>query len=159
MDLSEFEHIFGASESAFVIWDTDNNGLIDSLELFSGITLFSDTKFEDKIRFLFDLFDFNELDSLAPVDIEFMVYSCLSATYKIFSINQEDIIVDEISKFVQSCFSNDQRINVVNLLDVASKNNSQIQDFFNAIKNNQSQQQQSKTSKEEKNIKQLYSNK
>lgn len=50
MDLSEFEHIFGASESAFVIWDTDNNGLIDSLELFSGITLFSDTKFEDKIR-------------------------------------------------------------------------------------------------------------
>ena len=50
MDLSEFEHIFGASESAFVIWDTDNNGLIDSLELFCGITLFSDTKFEDKIR-------------------------------------------------------------------------------------------------------------
>lgn len=50
MDLSEFEHIFGASESAFVIWDTDNNGLIDSLELFSGIILFSDTKFEDKIR-------------------------------------------------------------------------------------------------------------
>lgn len=50
MDLSEFEHIFGANESAFVIWDTDNNGLIDSLELFSGIALFSDTKFEDKIR-------------------------------------------------------------------------------------------------------------
>ena len=48
--VSEFEHIFGSSESAFVIWDTDNNGLIDSLELFSGITLFSDTKFEDKIR-------------------------------------------------------------------------------------------------------------
>ncbi len=50
MDLSEFEHIFGASEIAFVIWDTDNNGLIDSLELFSGIILFSETKFEDKIR-------------------------------------------------------------------------------------------------------------
>jgi microtubule-associated protein-like 5 len=50
MDLSEFEHIFGASESAFVIWDTDNNGLIDSLELFSGICIFSDTKFDDKIR-------------------------------------------------------------------------------------------------------------
>lgn len=50
MDLSEFEHIFGLSESAFVIWDTDNNGLIDSLELFSGIALFSNTKFEDKVR-------------------------------------------------------------------------------------------------------------
>ncbi len=50
MDLTEFEHIFGAGESAFVIWDTDNNGLIDSLELFSGICIFSDTKFDDKIR-------------------------------------------------------------------------------------------------------------
>lgn len=95
MDLSEFEHIFGSSESAFVIWDTDNNGLIDSLELFSGITLFSDTKFEDKIRcniyffkfqVLFDLFDLNELDSLSPVDIEFMIFCCISATFKIFSI-------------------------------------------------------------------------
>ena len=87
IDLSEFEHIFGASESAFVIWDTDNNGLIDSLELFGGITLFSDTKLEDKIRFLFDLFDFNELESLSLVDIEFMVYTCVSATYKIYSIS------------------------------------------------------------------------
>ena len=56
MDLSEFEHIFGTGESAFVIWDTDNNGLIDSLELFSGITLFSDTKIEDKIRCKIDFF-------------------------------------------------------------------------------------------------------
>lgn len=32
------------------------------------------------ILVLFDLFDFNELDSLALVDIEFMIYSCLSAT-------------------------------------------------------------------------------
>lgn len=31
IDLTEFEHIFGTGESAFVIWDTDNNGLIDSL--------------------------------------------------------------------------------------------------------------------------------
>lgn len=54
MDLTEFEQIFGSNESAFVIWDTDNNGLIDSLELFSGLALFSDSKNEDKIRcFLF----------------------------------------------------------------------------------------------------------
>lgn len=50
MDLSEFEHIFGAGESAFVNWDTDNNGLIDSLEVFSGICIFSNTKLDDKIR-------------------------------------------------------------------------------------------------------------
>ncbi len=50
MDLTEFEQIFGSNESAFVIWDTDNNGLIDSLELFSGLALFSDSKNEDKVR-------------------------------------------------------------------------------------------------------------
>ena len=121
MDLSEFEHIFGSSESAFVIWDTDNNGLIDSLELFSGITLFSDTKIEDKIRFLFDLFDFNELDSLSPVDIEFMIFCCISATFKIFSIPQNHIKPDEINKFVADHFSNDVRITVVNLLKAANE--------------------------------------
>lgn len=30
IDLTEFEQIFGANESSFVIWDTDNNGLIDA---------------------------------------------------------------------------------------------------------------------------------
>ncbi|EGR27898.1 hypothetical protein IMG5_187420 [Ichthyophthirius multifiliis] len=132
MDLSEFEHIFGASESAFVIWDTDNNGLIDSLELFSGITLFSDTKLEDKIRFLFDLFDFNELDSLALVDIEFMIYCCISATYKIYSISQE-IYAEEIAAFVNKNFSIDVRINVVKLLQ-NSKQCQEIQEFFSIIK-------------------------
>lgn len=33
-----------------MIWDTDNNGLIDALELFSGLILFSESKFEEKIR-------------------------------------------------------------------------------------------------------------
>lgn len=50
IDLTEFEHIFGVGESTFVVWDTDNNGLVDSLELFSGISVFSATKFDDKIR-------------------------------------------------------------------------------------------------------------
>ncbi len=50
IDLNEFEQIFGSNESAFVIWDTDNNGLIDSLELFSGLCLFCDSKNDDKIR-------------------------------------------------------------------------------------------------------------
>ena len=56
MDLSEFEHIFGAGESAFVNWDTDNNGLIDSLEVFSGMCIFSNTKFDDKIRCIFYIY-------------------------------------------------------------------------------------------------------
>jgi hypothetical protein len=47
--LREFEQIFGKDEG-FAIWDEDRNGLIDALELFSGLILFSEDKFEDKIR-------------------------------------------------------------------------------------------------------------
>ena len=40
--------------------DTDGNGLIDVIEIFSIMAIFSDSRLEDRIRFLFDLFDFNE---------------------------------------------------------------------------------------------------
>jgi Ca2+-binding EF-hand superfamily protein len=57
----------------FQIFDTDKNGLIDALELFSGLIIFSDSKAEDKIRFLFDLFDFNEVQNISLMDMEFMI--------------------------------------------------------------------------------------
>lgn len=85
MDLSEFEHIFGSGESAFVIWDTDNNGLIDSLELFSGITLFSDTKIEDKIRctlFNWDISLAHSAKGLSPFErSSFKFYKLMRAWY------------------------------------------------------------------------------
>ena len=37
------------------------SGLIDALEIFSGLIIFAEAKAEDKLRFLFDLFDFNEI--------------------------------------------------------------------------------------------------
>ena len=45
INLTEFETIFtvGEPESVFGVWDTDNNGLIDSLELFAGLVIFSDS--------------------------------------------------------------------------------------------------------------------
>lgn len=50
IDITEFEQIFGNKTTGFEIWDEDNNGLIDALELFSGLIMFSESKFEDKIR-------------------------------------------------------------------------------------------------------------
>lgn len=50
------------------------------------------------------MFDLNELESLASIDIEFMIYCCISATFKIFSINSE-INSDEISEFVSKIFN------------------------------------------------------
>ena len=132
IDLIEFEQIFGANESSFVVWDVEKNGLIDALELFSGLILFSDSKFDDKIRFLFDLFDLNELSSLAPMDIEFMIYSCISSTFKIFGVKHE-VNVDEIARFVQENFAENLRVNIMQLINF-SHQNGEVQKFFSIIK-------------------------
>lgn len=121
IDLREFEQIFGKDEG-FNVWDEDKNGLIDALELFSGLILFSEAKFEDKIRckqnltwVLFDLFDFNELNSLSMIDVEFMLNCCISSTYKIHSITTE-LNEEELAKFVKDNFEDDSRINISQLI-------------------------------------------
>jgi hypothetical protein len=81
------------------------------LELFSGLIIFSDGKFEDKLRFLFDIFDFNELNSLSIIDLEFMMISCCNATFKIYGIDSE-VNEEEISDFLSKHFNDDSRVNI-----------------------------------------------
>ena len=50
MNLTEFETIFSSNEVTFAIWDTDNNGLVDAMEVFAGLIIFADSRAEDKIR-------------------------------------------------------------------------------------------------------------
>ena len=132
IDLIEFEQIFGANESSFVVWDVDKNGLIDALELFSGLILFSDSKFDDKIRFLFDLFDLNELNSLSSIDIEFMIFSSISSTFKIFGVKQE-VNVDDIVKFVGEHFPEHLRVNITQLIKFCWQS-AEVQRFFAIIR-------------------------
>ena len=61
INLTEFQAITQSTIAAFEMFDTDKNGLIDAIEIFSGIIVFSDSGAEEKIRFLFDLYDFNEM--------------------------------------------------------------------------------------------------
>ena len=71
LSVSEFSKIFpAATHTEFNIWDTDRNSLIDALELFTGLIIFGDARTEDKIRFLFDLYDFNEVQSISKIDLE-----------------------------------------------------------------------------------------
>lgn len=44
----------------FSVWDHDANGLIDCIEFFTGMIVFSNGRVEDKLRFLIELYDFNE---------------------------------------------------------------------------------------------------
>lgn len=67
------------------------------------------------MKVLFDLFDFNELNSLSLVDLEFTFISCCNATYKIYSLNAE-VNEEEISKFLNNYFTDESRINISQML-------------------------------------------
>ena len=100
LNQKEFEQIFTYDEAVFVLWDTDNNGiafeffnlhlgLIDVIEFFCGLTIFSSSRVEDKIRFLFEFFDMNENNYLEECDIQFMFLSCINAVAKTFAFTDE----------------------------------------------------------------------
>ena len=60
LDSTEFSQIFGTSVNAFSVWDVERRRRIDALEMFSGLILFSNARFDDKVQFLFEVFDLNE---------------------------------------------------------------------------------------------------
>ena len=88
--------------------------------MFSGLIVFANGKFEEKIRFLFDLYDFNELNSLSVIDLEFMIISIANSSLKILLLNSE-ANEEEISQFINSFFAEDARINISQLLKWCSK--------------------------------------
>lgn len=123
IDFQEFQEIFQSLNTKdsedfnkiFSLWDNNKNGLIDALELFSGLILFADAKFQEKIRFLFDIFDLNELNTLSLVDIEYMFNCCIASSLRIckcqLELNQQ--VIDD---FVSNNFPKDSRINVSKLI-------------------------------------------
>ena len=92
INYSEFEQIFEnlddkMSQKEFLLWDTDNNGLIDSFELFTGIIIFGECSTMEKIKCLFELYDFNHIHSLAFYDLCFLFENCITCCFKMFKIN------------------------------------------------------------------------
>lgn len=61
------------------------------------------------------MFDFNELDFLELVEVEFMIYCVCSASFKIFSINC-DVDSEEIEDFVKDIFFECNKITVADLI-------------------------------------------
>ncbi len=53
---------------------------------------------------------------MSAIDIEFMIYSSISSSFKIFTIKTE-VNVDEIALFVNKNFSNQLRINIKQLIE------------------------------------------
>ena len=84
ISLREFEQIFALNEAAFSMWDQNANGMIDCIELFTVFGFFADGKIEDKIRFLFEFYDFNQNGYLEEADLHFMAFNILQGSVKIF---------------------------------------------------------------------------
>ena len=84
-------------------------GLIDALELFAGLIIFADSKAEDKIRFIFDLFDFNQMQTVSVIDLEFAIMCILMSTSKIFNIGS-DVDETEITALIRSSFQEGIRV-------------------------------------------------
>lgn len=78
MTQKEYEEIFGAElKQTFNTWDLEHSGLIDILNVFCGVIIFSTGKDDDKIRFIFEIFDFNDETFISIECLELLLYKCL----------------------------------------------------------------------------------
>lgn len=82
----------------------------------------------DKLRFLFDLFDFNEVQTISLLELEFMIQNCLMATSKIYGLGL-DIPDAEIQKLVLMDFQEGSRVSLAELLQWC-KNTEVVQQYF-----------------------------
>ena len=82
--LKEFEQIFSFPEAVFNVWDTNHNGMIDCIEFFTVLVIYSKARLEDKIRFLFEFYDLNTRGYLLEIDLHFMAFTVLTGTMKLF---------------------------------------------------------------------------
>lgn len=56
--------------------------------MFCGLIIFSKAKYEQKIKFLFEIFDFNEQGFLEYENMIFMLIHLCNATFKVLGINK-----------------------------------------------------------------------
>jgi hypothetical protein len=137
INFTEFEQIFSDINYSkeFFIWDTDNNGLIDSLELFNGIILFSDSPTEEKVKFLFDLFDFNEISSIGFYDFCFMLESSISATLKVYKLGKNNLPSEELEEMLAKFLLPTRRLKIQEVKRFLSES-SEVKEFLQMFKLN-----------------------
>jgi hypothetical protein len=113
------------------VWDSKGKGKIDAIEMFSGLLVFSKIRYEQKIKFLFEIFDFNEMGYLYYENLAFMLLNISNATYKIFSI-PKTIPLSAIELFLDEYFTLDSRIEMPRLIRWTTKNRFVV-DYFREI--------------------------
>jgi hypothetical protein len=79
LTLPQARYVFGT------IFDTDSNQLVDKFEMICGIILLSAMSSEDKIEYIYDLFDFNNKGFLVETEMILMLRTITTCADKIDS--------------------------------------------------------------------------
>lgn len=123
IDYEEFHKVFKEGVCVFSLWDSKENGLVDALELFSCLVMFSKSNFDDKVVFLFEVFDFNGLHCLTVIDIEYLVSCCLTSLLKVHQCYEAfEPEQDKISHLVSQTFKPGDVVNLSSFLKFAKSN-------------------------------------
>ena len=103
IDRNEFHKGLALNNEAIVnrifdIFDKDHNEYIDSDEFITGIESLINGEEEDKIRFAFDIHDFDASGDIDHEELKTLIKNILIENNLEFDVNQIDLIVDEFFK-------------------------------------------------------------
>lgn len=133
IDLKELSDIFSKANffDALKLF-ANGDDLIDGLELFSCLIIFSEDAFVEKVKFLFDIFDFNDLNILSITDFEFMLNCIISSTFKILGVSSP-LMKQPISRLCTKYFNRLTQINISHIISFSIECE-EITEFFKIIK-------------------------
>ena len=103
IDRDEFQKGLSLNNEAIVnrifdIFDRDHNNYIDSDEFLTGIESLINGEKEEKIRFAFDIHDFDASGDIDHQELKALIKNILLENNLEFDVNQIDLIVDEFFK-------------------------------------------------------------
>ena len=103
IDRDEFQKGLSLNDEAIVnrifdIFDRDHNDYIDSDEFLLGIESLINGEEEEKIRFAFDIHDFDASGDIDHQELKVLIKNILLENNLDFDVNQVDLIVDEFFK-------------------------------------------------------------
>lgn len=99
INLMQFEQIFSLDQTVFGIWDAADEGVVDSFELFTGLILYAKVGFEDKLDFLFEIFNLSDSEEMSDAELELLFGCAFASVFKIKGV-REPVNDAEIHAFV-----------------------------------------------------------
>ena len=99
--------------------------------MFAGLIVFSSIRYEQKVKFLFELFDFNEEGILHYENLALMLFNIQNAAYKIYTLDK-NANQAEVESFLEEYFTEDSEISLEKLIRWTLRVDA-IGSFFNTI--------------------------